>query len=112
MKREIVSSYNTGGVNITDETCSIYDVPRLCNCWSFCEYFINTTGINASNVYHSVLPEKKMRRSRLLDEIRNDCVQLQWDMRSELPNLYKTLQRSFTNTEDIKKSTNPQKTGR
>ncbi|GFV03235.1 hypothetical protein TNCV_4018321 [Trichonephila clavipes] len=77
-----------------------------------CEYFINTTGINASNVYHLVLPEKKMRRSRLLEEIRIYCVQPQCDMRSELPNLNKTLQRSFTDTEDIKQSNNPPKTGR
>ncbi|GFY25087.1 hypothetical protein TNCV_2692781 [Trichonephila clavipes] len=77
-----------------------------------CEYFINTAGINASNVYHSVLPEKKMRRSRLFEEIIIDCVQPQWDMRSELPNLNKTLQRSFTDSEDIKKSINPPKKGR
>ncbi|GFT71166.1 hypothetical protein TNCV_3001731 [Trichonephila clavipes] len=77
-----------------------------------CEYFINTAGINASNVYYSVLPEKKMRRSRLLEEIRMDCAQPQWGMRSELPILNKTLQRSFTDTEDIKKSIYPPKKGR
>ncbi|GFX66924.1 hypothetical protein TNCV_999631 [Trichonephila clavipes] len=74
-----------------------------------CECFINAAGMNASYVYHLVLPEKKMRRSRLLEKIRIDCVQPQWDMRSELPNLNRTLQRSFTDTEDIKKSINPPK---
>ncbi|GFT21861.1 hypothetical protein TNCV_3179661 [Trichonephila clavipes] len=69
-------------------------------------------GINASHIYHSVLPEKKMRRSRLLEEIRTDCVQPQWEMSSELPNLNKTLQSSFTDTEDIKKSISPPKKGR
>ncbi|GFV36580.1 hypothetical protein TNCV_2260991 [Trichonephila clavipes] len=74
-----------------------------------CEYFINTAGINVSIVYHLVLPEKKMRRSRLLEEIRIDCVQPQWDMRSELRNLNKRLKSSFTDTEYIKKSINPPK---
>ncbi|GFT52807.1 hypothetical protein TNCV_206381 [Trichonephila clavipes] len=51
-----------------------------------CEYFIHTAGIDTSNVYHSVLPEKKMRRSRLLEEHRNDCVQPQWGIEKVIPN--------------------------
>ncbi|GFS57852.1 uncharacterized protein TNCV_2909381 [Trichonephila clavipes] len=38
-----------------------------------------------------------------------DLVQPQWDMRSDLPNLNKTLKRSFTDTEYIKMSINPPK---
>ncbi|GFW97518.1 uncharacterized protein TNCV_4991931 [Trichonephila clavipes] len=41
-----------------------------------------------------------------------DLVQPQWDMRSDLPNLNKTLKRSFTDTEYIEKSINPPKKGR
>ncbi|GFW47441.1 uncharacterized protein TNCV_4537311 [Trichonephila clavipes] len=52
-----------------------------------------------------------MGLSRLLEEIRMDLVQPQWDMRSDLPNLNKTLKRSFTDTDYIKKSINPPKNG-
>ncbi|PRD20457.1 UNVERIFIED_CONTAM: hypothetical protein NCL1_54569 [Trichonephila clavipes] len=55
---------------------------------------------------------KKMGLSRLLEEIRMGLVQPQRDMRSELPNLDKTLKRCFTDREDIKKSINPPKKGR
>ncbi|GFU26604.1 hypothetical protein TNCV_1837321 [Trichonephila clavipes] len=53
-----------------------------------------------------------MRLSRLLEAIRMDLVQPQWDMRSDLPNLNKTLKRSFTDTEYTKKSINVPKKGR
>ncbi|GFT16848.1 hypothetical protein TNCV_1334281 [Trichonephila clavipes] len=56
----------------------------------------------ASIVYHLVLPEIKMRRSRLLEEIRMDLVQPEWDMRSELPNRNKILKGSFAEPEDIR----------
>ncbi|GFV01901.1 hypothetical protein TNCV_4978521 [Trichonephila clavipes] len=41
-----------------------------------------------------------------------DLMQPQWDMRSDLPNLNKTLKRSFTDTEYIKKRINSPKKGR
>ncbi|GFV07243.1 hypothetical protein TNCV_1312411 [Trichonephila clavipes] len=41
-----------------------------------------------------------------------DLVQPQWDMRSDLPNLNKTLKRSFADTEYIKKSIGLPKKGR
>ncbi|GFU84912.1 uncharacterized protein TNCV_3132481 [Trichonephila clavipes] len=103
MKLEIVIFYNTGGVDITDEMGSTCNVSRICNSWSLRIFYHlrNPAGINASTVYHSVLPEKKMRRSRLLQEIRMDLMPTQWDMRLELSNLNKTLKRSLTDTEDI-----------
>ncbi|GFY20201.1 hypothetical protein TNCV_208331 [Trichonephila clavipes] len=92
--------------------CAVYMMYHEYVTVGHCEYFMNTAGIDVSNVYHSVLPEKKRRRSKLLEEIRIDCVQPQWDVRAQLSNLNKTLQRSFTDTEDIKKSINPPKKGR
>ncbi|GFX06567.1 hypothetical protein TNCV_3018011 [Trichonephila clavipes] len=49
-----------GGVDITDEMCSMYDVLRICYRWSLRIFYhvLNTAGINASVVNHSVLPEK------------------------------------------------------
>ncbi|GFX93039.1 hypothetical protein TNCV_139831 [Trichonephila clavipes] len=100
MKPEIVNFYmKKGGVHITDEMCSVYDVSRICNHWPLriC-YLLNTAGINDSILYHSVFPEKEMRRSKLLEDIGMDLVQPQWDIRSELPNLNKKDKKSFTDT--------------
>ncbi|GFV27356.1 hypothetical protein TNCV_3795511 [Trichonephila clavipes] len=70
----------SSGVDITDEMCSIYDVSRLCYRWPLRIFYhlLNTAGHNASIVNHLTLPEKKMRRSRLLEDIRTDRVVLSW----------------------------------
>ncbi|PRD18532.1 UNVERIFIED_CONTAM: hypothetical protein NCL1_60253 [Trichonephila clavipes] len=79
----IDSQDELSSVDISDEMCSIYDVSQIWNRWSLRIFYhpLNTTGNKASIVYQSVLPEKKMRCSRLL-EIRMDLVQPQWNMRS------------------------------
>ncbi|GFX86021.1 uncharacterized protein TNCV_2403171 [Trichonephila clavipes] len=89
--------------------CSIYDVSRIYNHWPLriFDHLLNTVGINALILHHSVFPEKEIRRSRLLEEIGMDLVQPQWDMRSEFPNLNKKLKRGFTDTEN----NNPPKKG-
>ncbi|GFS67218.1 hypothetical protein TNCV_2902321 [Trichonephila clavipes] len=84
MKLENVNFYNMtkGGVDITDEMCSIRDVSRICNRWPLriFYYLLNTAGINASILHHLVFPEKEMRRSKLFEDNGMDFVQPQWDM--------------------------------
>ncbi|GFX77809.1 hypothetical protein TNCV_1107261 [Trichonephila clavipes] len=109
MKPKIVNFYNMtkGGVDITDEMCSIYDVSRICNCWPYIAHILSssdTSGINAS-ILHPVFPEKEIRRSRLLEDIGMDLVQPQWDMRSELPNLNKKNSKEVLLTQKIIKRT-------
>ncbi|GFW55293.1 uncharacterized protein TNCV_116791 [Trichonephila clavipes] len=107
MKLEIVNFNKIGGVDITDDMCRTYDVSRICNRWPLRIFYhlLNAARINASNVYHLVLPEKKMRCLRLLEKIRMELVQPQRDMGSELPNLNKIVKISFTDSDYITIST-------
>ncbi|GFV31135.1 hypothetical protein TNCV_4314601 [Trichonephila clavipes] len=79
MKPEIRSFYylNKDGVAFTDEKCSTNDLSQICSRWTLQIFYhlLNSTGINASIVCHSVFPDKKQRSSRLLEEIGMEIVQ-------------------------------------